>query len=640
MITTDVSISRQGVNLQIIGNDIQRISKPWKLILQHNHLRYVKERTDNTKACFNQTKGKAKIGLRQLIDQILLYIEEQQWEVKFRHIPGVKNIEADSLLRFAVSGDYSIDKQVLQQVLEEWEIQITIDCFAIRRNAKHYRYFSIESDALAENWDRMEQSWECEIPLLHYLISLIVAVIYKVELEQVKAIRVAPVWRGQEWRTSFMRITICQKEPGDSQNVLIEGAWMKMNKQKRPPGKIGIFLVDGERRESNYLRSAFQTQNQQDNQYKEQQMEGTEYWAQQSGTVLQLSTLEHPYLTIDNYITYIKPLESDVCIIQSRRSISTLFELIGKLMNSIRNRVIQYLMKEHVDRAAKLVGNAERRKQAKLGLFNEKVQRADLRIENVNQREIVIVTMTMKKPRGPVEKTLKAARDRTVCPIRWIQNWLDKREVKGELKKEQVWRNRRKEKVWSADKSSKGVKQVCLLFELCPNKQGSSHQRRIVAQYDRRESYAPHPVDIASLPVSHYELTILFLPNKQLCCREAADPDAIVTPLGPLNASNDNNNNDNQCNDNDDNNNSNSDNKQRNNNDDTNNNNINQKNQKRSLIGNDIDWESVCAPLAAIQPTKAYPQHIKIDQQSSQKETKTRLAESCKLISIAEQQKL
>ncbi|KAA6365519.1 MAG: hypothetical protein EZS28_038953 [Streblomastix strix] len=76
-----------------------------------------------------------------------------------------------------------------------------------------------------------------------------------------------------------------------------------------------------------------------------------------------------------------------------------------------------------------------------------KVQMAELRIENANQGEIVIATMTMKKPRVPVEKNLKAAQDRTVCPIRWIQSWLDKREVKGELKKEQVWRNKRKEKV-------------------------------------------------------------------------------------------------------------------------------------------------------------------------------------------------
>ncbi|KAA6369064.1 MAG: hypothetical protein EZS28_035410 [Streblomastix strix] len=69
------------------------------------------------------------------------------------------------------------------------------------------------------------------------------------------------------------------------------------------------------------------------------------------------------------------------------------------------------------------------------------VLRAELRIENANQGEIVIATMTMKKPRGPVEKTLRAAQNRTVCPIRWIQSWLDKKGVKGELKKEQVWRN-------------------------------------------------------------------------------------------------------------------------------------------------------------------------------------------------------
>ncbi|KAA6356747.1 MAG: hypothetical protein EZS28_047725, partial [Streblomastix strix] len=74
---------------------------------------------------------------------------------------------------------------MLQQVLEEWGIQITVDCFATRRNTKHHRYFSIECDALAENWDGMEQPWECETPLLHCPISLIPAVIRKVELEKV-----------------------------------------------------------------------------------------------------------------------------------------------------------------------------------------------------------------------------------------------------------------------------------------------------------------------------------------------------------------------------------------------------------------------------------------------------------------------
>ncbi|KAA6324858.1 MAG: hypothetical protein EZS28_054140 [Streblomastix strix] len=108
-ITTDASLGRWGATLQIPGETIQRVSKPWKAkiptsnrrgttaillalnyfqpILQHNHLRYLKVKTDNTIACYNLTKGKAKVGLRRLIDQILLYIEEQQWEVKFKHIP-------------------------------------------------------------------------------------------------------------------------------------------------------------------------------------------------------------------------------------------------------------------------------------------------------------------------------------------------------------------------------------------------------------------------------------------------------------------------------------------------------------------------------------------------------------------------
>ncbi|KAA6371963.1 MAG: hypothetical protein EZS28_032510 [Streblomastix strix] len=214
-----------------------------------------------------------------------------------------------------------------------------------------------------------------------------------------------------------------------------------------------------------------------------------EYWAQQSGTVLQLLTLEQSYLTIANYITYLKPLESDACIIQASNTISTLFELMDKPMNSIKNKVIEYLMKQLVNRATKVRNEIRYWKLSQLMQYISKqatlrdenksnsnqltkvsltlimvytvlrmaeVQMAELRIGYINQGDIVIATMTMKKPRGPVEKTLKAAQNRTICSIRWIQSWLEK----GELRKEQVWRINRKEKVWSTDKCSKGVKRV------------------------------------------------------------------------------------------------------------------------------------------------------------------------------------
>ncbi|KAA6383257.1 MAG: hypothetical protein EZS28_021217 [Streblomastix strix] len=84
------------------------------------------------------------------------------------------------------------------------------------------------------------------------------------------------------------------------------------------------------------------------------------------------------------------------------------------------------------------------------------LQKAELRIQKADQGEIITATMTVKKPRGPVEKKLQAAQDRTVCPRKWIWSWLKKREVKGEQKKEQVWKNKKKEKVRNADKCSNG----------------------------------------------------------------------------------------------------------------------------------------------------------------------------------------
>ncbi|KAA6309558.1 MAG: hypothetical protein EZS28_056487 [Streblomastix strix] len=126
---------------------------------------------------------------------------------------------------------------------------------------------------------------------------------------------------------------------------------------------------------------------------------------------------------------------------------------MGKPMNSIRNKVIEQLMNEHVDRAAKvrkeerywklsqLMQNIGRQATLKdegrlssdllikmsltLIMVNfvlrmADVQRAELRIENINQGEIVIATMTIKKPRRPTEKTPKVAQDRAVYSIIWI----------------------------------------------------------------------------------------------------------------------------------------------------------------------------------------------------------------------------
>ncbi|KAA6366440.1 MAG: hypothetical protein EZS28_038033, partial [Streblomastix strix] len=256
-----------------------------------------------------------------------------------------------------------------------------------------------------------------------------------------------------------------------------------------------------------------------------------EYWAQQRGTVLQLSTLEQPYLTIAKYITYLKPLELDACIIQARNSISTLFELMGKPMISIRNKVIEKLMKEHVDRAAKVRNEIRYWKVSQLMQYISKqallrdenklnsdqimkvsltlimvytvlrmaeVQRAELRIENINQGEIAIATMTMKKPRSPVERTLKAAQQQNRMP-----NQVDI-ELIGQERGE-----RRVEERVGLEKLNQGEGVECRQVQQgsqtrvggCRNRRINREARiseRIVKQSDLMEGYVSHAVDNAS----------------------------------------------------------------------------------------------------------------------------------------------
>ncbi|KAA6369819.1 MAG: hypothetical protein EZS28_034654 [Streblomastix strix] len=129
------------------------------------------------------------------------------------------------------------------------------------------------------------------------------------------------------------------------------------------------------------------------------------------------------------------------------------------------------------------------------------VQRVELNTEGINQGEIVVATMTMKMPRRPLKKTLKAAEDRTVCPIMWICSLLANIETKEEYK-ERFMKEKWMEGENQAEKQpSFKVKEVRI-------------SEKIVIQTDRREGYMSHHVDSASRPVSYFALA--FVPTNQL----------------------------------------------------------------------------------------------------------------------------
>ncbi|KAA6365389.1 MAG: hypothetical protein EZS28_039085 [Streblomastix strix] len=106
--------------------------------------------TDNTTGCFSIARAKAKCHLRNAIDSILQIEEENGWTLTIKHIAGKQNKEADALSSLSMAGDYSIKMEIFEEVLKEWQVEITVDLFAARNNVKRKRDYTLGKDKKAQ----------------------------------------------------------------------------------------------------------------------------------------------------------------------------------------------------------------------------------------------------------------------------------------------------------------------------------------------------------------------------------------------------------------------------------------------------------------------------------------------------------
>ncbi|KAA6381327.1 MAG: hypothetical protein EZS28_023145 [Streblomastix strix] len=233
-------------------------------------------KTDNTNACFSIAKAKAKYHLRKAIDLILQIEEENGWTLTIRHIAGKQNKEADALSRLSMAGDYAIRKEVLEEVLKDWQVGITVDLFAARNNAKHSRYYTLGKDKKAEGRDSMRVSQEEEFALIHPPIPIISRVIRKIIEEKARGIMIVPNWPGQIWWTDLKEITVREKELGESERVLEIGSKMRKRNLKVPPGRMLALEVNGDKMEQNYFEMLQKPPDYQEMQLDPQQIIGME----------------------------------------------------------------------------------------------------------------------------------------------------------------------------------------------------------------------------------------------------------------------------------------------------------------------------------------------------------------------------
>ncbi|KAA6403727.1 MAG: hypothetical protein EZS28_000746 [Streblomastix strix] len=126
---------------------------------------------DNTVTMYYLNKDKGTITIAQLVDKVLKLAEQYNGTIQANHIYGLYNTISDSITKVCRCGDYAIKKEVLQKILKELRIQISMDIFAICANQQCTKYSCITKDKFAVKRKGFKLQWSKEIPLLHSPIS-------------------------------------------------------------------------------------------------------------------------------------------------------------------------------------------------------------------------------------------------------------------------------------------------------------------------------------------------------------------------------------------------------------------------------------------------------------------------------------
>ncbi|KAA6389766.1 MAG: putative Pol polyprotein [Streblomastix strix] len=275
-LTSDASKDGWGGTFQIIGQKEIKIADKWRNKESNNSSNFreisaiylsllqmlpqikryqiqdILVQTDNQVASYNINRRRANWTLAEIVERIIDLTVKENLRLRVIHLPGVLNHTADSLSRLSRSGDYGIKKEILQQVLKEWNIKIEIDAFANRKNRKTRRFYTVNKDKWAEARDGLSQNWTNKVILVHPPIPLIPKSLAKIKEENTTAIVIVPIWEGQYWWPMLQELKIKAKVLGKSQEVLEMGAKMKKRGLMLPPGEMGIFLITKMQKENNY----------------------------------------------------------------------------------------------------------------------------------------------------------------------------------------------------------------------------------------------------------------------------------------------------------------------------------------------------------------------------------------------------
>jgi hypothetical protein len=137
------------------------------------------------------------------------------------HIPGVKNVEADTESRkFSDSTEWSLDSEVFDNIFALWG-PFDIDLFASRLHYKFAKYVSWKPDPGAIFINAMLMNWEQQYFYAFPPFRLIASCLQKIEQEEASGVLLVPLWKTQPWFTILLHLLVDRPRLLPQSNALL-----------------------------------------------------------------------------------------------------------------------------------------------------------------------------------------------------------------------------------------------------------------------------------------------------------------------------------------------------------------------------------------------------------------------------------
>jgi hypothetical protein len=201
-------------------------------------------RTDNTSVMHDVNRRTAATSLLPILLDILEYCHLSGVRVRAIHIPGVENVQADSLSRLYDSSDCRLSPLVFREICRQFQVVPSVDAFASQWNAQVPRYFALNKEQRAEGMNGLYQPWGKEACVYAFPpIPLISKVVRKAEAEGCALVLVTPSWPTipvlhylSERARKVLALPATEECVEIGQGMLVVGASL-------PPGHLQAWLL-------------------------------------------------------------------------------------------------------------------------------------------------------------------------------------------------------------------------------------------------------------------------------------------------------------------------------------------------------------------------------------------------------------